>query len=59
MKLKTVIFGGLTIRPNGVAMVKTKQKSPSSPKGFETSIPQTVEGRIVLLVGCSEVIVAL
>ena len=36
-----------------------RKKSPSSLKGFEKSIPQTVEGRIVLLLGYSEVIVGL
>jgi hypothetical protein len=40
-------------------MVKTKQKSPSCLKGFNTLVPKIVEGRILLLLGYSQVIVGL
>ena len=49
LNLKTVNLSRFSIQPNGVAMVKTKQKSPSCLKGFNTLVPKIVEVRIDLL----------
>ena len=49
MKLKIMILGRFTIKPNGVATVKTKQKSPSSQKGFHALVSKIVEVWIYLL----------